>query len=224
MFWSDVWCGMCVRNRAMTDGENRTQVSIKDTIACVRRHRMLSKEFRKFKKRILKSEVSAIVSAWFLHSRTQTMGAKFLRAGEKSVNRVTGAAGAVTGAAVNVISFVNPINVLGAWSSPFSTPAPGPVEKPSSTCLEDLYLEEDGSCLEKETPPSLTQRRLARNLPSARTASSIPDHDELFSFRESADDEHNALDHEQEQLRRKLLSSLVSSRLEEYHKKPDDAQ
>ena len=157
---------------------------------------MLSKEFRRFKKRILKSEVSAIVSAWFLHSRTQTMGAKFLRAGEKSVNRVTGAAGAVTGAAVNVISFVNPINVLGAWSSPFSTPAqaPGPVERPSSTCLDDLYFEEDGSCLQKETPPSLTQRRRARNLPSARTASSIPGHDELFFFQESADEWHGEQD------------------------------
>lgn len=139
-----------------------------------------------------KGELLVIVQEWWLHSRTQTMGAKFLRAGEKSVNRVTGAAVNVTGAAANVISYVNPL--LGTWSSPFSSPAPhlkpasdarSASDASSAKAVDIVSL--DGS----EGNAPLTQR-LAKTLPSARTArstDSIPDPHDLFRGEEEVDEQ-----------------------------------
>jgi hypothetical protein len=112
-----------------------TRFSLINAVADLRRHRLSAREFRKFVKTLRRKQLTTLVDAWFLHSRTQTIGAKFVRAGTKGVIRVTGAAANVTDAAVSAISFVNPVNWVPS-ASPFSTP-------------------EDGS----------ESRRLARNLP-----------------------------------------------------------
>ena len=160
---------------------DRTKVSIKGAISCLRRHKALSREIRKFKKNLINSKLLAIVQAWWLHSRTQTVGAKFLRAGEKSVNRVTGAAVNVTGVAVSAISYVNPANVLGAWSSPFSSPAPGPnvnVAGRRGSIRSGRGSEEGNS------QPDSTARCLARNLPyTARTG---PDYEGVSDSQDDA--------------------------------------
>ena len=162
---------------------SRTQVSIKGAISCIRRHKTISREIRKFKQNLLNSELMAIVQAWWLHSRTQTMGSRFLRAGEKSVNRVTGAAANVTDAAVNAINYVNPVNVLGSWSSPFSpiTTASSKVERTDMDGHEVEMLK-DGD--DSHTAPLSTQR-LARNLP--HTARSRPNVEELVQKTQSED-------------------------------------
>ena len=156
-------------------------MSIKSAISYLRRHKALSREFRKFKKDLINSALLAIVQAWWLHSRTQTVGARFLRAGEKGVNRVTGAAVNVTGAAVSAISYVNPANVLGTWSSPFSSPAPGPnanVIRHNGPMLPGQESEEEQSQIDS------TRRCLARNLP--HTARSGPDDGTLSSSQDDA--------------------------------------
>jgi chromosome segregation ATPase len=98
-----------------------TQVSLHNAVADLRRNRLVARSVRKLATSARRKYLTALVQGWFLHSRSQTIGAKFLRAGEKSITRtgaaVTGAAANVTGAAVSAISYVNP----GNWS-PFSTP------------------------------------------------------------------------------------------------------
>ena len=98
-----------------------TQVSLQNAVADLRRNRLVARSVRKLATSARRKQLTALVQGWFLHSRSQTIGAKFLRAGEKSITRtgaaVTGAAANVTGAAVSVLSYVKPVN----WS-PFSTP------------------------------------------------------------------------------------------------------
>jgi len=143
-------------------------VSIKDAVSYLQRQKTLGKEFRKFQTNRINSGLLTFIQAWWLHSRTQTVGifvkgtvgAKFLRAGEKSVNRVTGAAVNVTGAAVNVMSYVNPVNVLGSWGSPFSSPAP----EPNANAVKRGPLHSG-----REDPPNTdsSRLRLAKTLPNS---------------------------------------------------------
>jgi hypothetical protein len=164
-----------------------TQASMKKTIACVRRNRTVSRDYRKLKAHLQKTNLEIILQSWWLLSRTQTIGAKFLRAGEKRMNRMTTVAVNVTGAAANVIAFVNPAVALGTFTGPSSSPA----DLNSQVHQNSSVLQSTDVCFEEERSDSNIST--ARSEPSPvkpdpETRHELPDPDTLFQDQDANSD------------------------------------